>query len=206
MRPALLPLVKAFSLVVALGFLVAPVPGGSGVAAAAPPAKAGSASTPIDAWVMVRAGSREVRMSGSTRDIKRARALQQSGESLLYLRRGGKAYVVRDVASLDRVDALWAPMEAQGKKMDALGKQMDPLGKKMDALGKRMERTHDTDEQDALSRQMDELGRQMDELGRQMDALGKEMDRLGKKAEDELAVLVDELVKSGKATEVKAPL
>jgi predicted nucleic acid-binding Zn-ribbon protein len=145
-------------------------------------------------------------MSGSTRDIKRARALQQHGESLLYLRRAGKAYVIRDVATLDRFDALWAPVEAQGKKMDALGKQMDPLGKQMEALGRRMEKAHDADEQEALSREMDELGKQMDELGKQMDALGKDMDRLAKKAEADLAVLVDEALRNGKATEVKAPL
>jgi outer membrane murein-binding lipoprotein Lpp len=179
----------------------------------AQPARAGKpqpaatpASAPLDAWVLVRAGARDVKMSGNTRDIRRARAQQQNGESLLYVRRAGKAYVIRDNGYLDRMEALWAPVDAQGKKMDALGKEMDPLGKQMDALGKRMERAHDDAQRDSLGKQMDELGRQMDVLGRQMDALGKDMDRLAKKAEADLAQLVDEAIRAGKATDVKAPL
>ncbi len=160
----------------------------------------------LEAWVLVRAGSSSVHMSGSTRDIKRARALQQKGESLLYVRRAGKAYVIKDAALLGKLDGIWAPAEEVGKKMDALGKKMDPLGKKMDALGKRMDRAHDDQERDAVSRQMDELGQQMDVLGQQMDVLGREMDRVSKKAEADLGVLVDEAIKGGKAVEVKAPL
>src|SRR5688572_30751271 len=54
------------------------------------PALATAARPPaLDAWVIVRAGRTDVHMSGSTRDIKAARAQQQRGESLLYVRRGG---------------------------------------------------------------------------------------------------------------------
>jgi bla regulator protein BlaR1 len=191
MRPILLPVVCAL------------------VLSSAPSARAGkpaAAAPALDAWVVVHAGSKDVHMSGTTRDIRRARAQQQNDESLLYVRRGTRAFVVRDPALLARLDALFAPVEAKGKQMDTLGKQMDVLGHQMDALGKRMERMHDSDQQDELGKQMDALGKQMDVLGGQMDALGKDMDRLSKRAEADLAVLVDDAIKSGKATEVKAPL
>jgi hypothetical protein len=169
--------------------------------------KTGKDSGKLDAWVYLRAGrGDEVQMSGSTSDIRAAKHWREKDEALLYVRRGAKAWVIRDAATLGKITPLWAPVEALGKQMEALGKKMEVLGKEMEALGRKMERADSDGERDRLGHEMDELGKKMDALGRQMDALGKDMEKASDKAERELVVLVDEAIKSGKAVAVKAPL
>jgi hypothetical protein len=164
------------------------------------------ADNKMDAWVLLRAGTDDVQMNGNTADIRAAKHWREKDESLLYVRRGSKAWVLRDAAVLGKIAPLWAPIDALGKQMEALGKKMEALGKDMEALGKKMERADTDEERERVGREMDALGKKMDGLGKQMDGLGKEMEKASDKAERELGGIVDEAIKAGKAVVVKAPL
>ena len=97
-------------------------------------------------------------MSGSMRDIERARRFRRSGERILWFRQGGREYVVRDTALLDRVAALWVPV-------NELGEQQGKLGEKQGALGAKQ----------------GELGERQGELGAEQGRLGERQGRLGER-------------------------
>lgn len=100
-------------------------------------------------YVIIRANSNSVTMSGDEEDVQHARALRGKIKGdFIWFERDEKSYVITDPAFLARVNGLFAPQEELSKQQDALGRQQDELG-----------------------RQQDELGRQQDELGKKMDAV-----------------------------------
>ena len=117
-------------------------------------------------------------MSGSTDDIRRARALQAGNAPLLYVRQDGVAYVIRDPAILRRAEAIMAPQRELGRRQGALGAEQGELGRKQGALGKEQGRLGAL-MMDSTPRQMGELGRQQGELGRRQAALGEQQAILG---------------------------
>lgn len=198
---------------------LAPVQPAAGVAAAAQPGERSS-------YVLLIGGGENTVMSGSTEDLRRARALRNGREGLLYVRQNGAAYVIRDAETLRRADALFAPQRAMGARQAELGSRQAALGSRQAALGGRQAalgseqarlgarqasadpRTAEAlgrqqqvlgSQQDALGREQDELGRQQDVLGRQQDALGREQDRLGREADQGLRALVAEAIQRGVA-------
>jgi bla regulator protein BlaR1 len=76
-------------------------------------------------------------MSGSMRDIERARRYRRSGERLLWFRHDGREYVIRDPQILDEVAALWVPVGELGEKQGKLGSEQGELGAKQGELGAR---------------------------------------------------------------------
>ena len=172
-------------------------------------------------WILLNAGSESVTMSGSTDDVRRARALRTGREALLYVRQNGTAWVIRDPATLRRAEAIFAPQRAMGARQAELGARQAALGSRQAALGSQQatlgseqarlgarqasappraaealghQQSALGDQQDALGRQQDELGRQQDALGRQQDALGQQ-DRLGREAQEQLRALVAEAIR-----------
>lgn len=155
-------------------------------------------------YVFLRDGDR-VAISGSGKDIARARQLRQGGERLLWLRDGGQEYVVRDPAILKQIDAAWKPIEelgeAQGKlgsEQGELGRQQGELGARQGVLGTRqgtlsvreaslsMREASDTlsdDERAQVARQRREIKSQMRALDRQIRALERPMKELGDRME-----------------------
>ena len=177
-------------------------------------------------YVLLATGSQNSVMSGSTDDLRRARALRAGREGLLYVRQSGAAYVIRDPATLRRAEAIFEPQQALGARQAELGSRQAELGSRQAALGGRQaalgaeqarlgarqagasprqaaalaDRQSELGrQQDALGRQQDALGRQQDALGRQQDALGREQDRLGRQAQARLRALVEEAIESGVA-------
>src|SRR5262249_34518402 len=71
-----------------------------------------------DHWVLLDGQHNQI--NGSSEYTAAARAQQKNGEPLLYFRRDGKAWVVRDTPTLDRVRRAWAPVDALGKVMSDL--------------------------------------------------------------------------------------
>ena len=68
------------------------------------------------------------------REIRR----KVQGDFFLY-QHDGKDYVIQDKAFLDKVRALYRPMEELGKQQEALGRQQEALGRQQEALGRRQE-------------------------------------------------------------------
>jgi bla regulator protein blaR1 len=166
-------------------------------------------------YVLLTAGSQSSIMSGSTDDLRRARALRVGREGLFYVRQNGAAYVIRDAATLRRAEAVFEPQQALGARQAELGSRQAALGSRQAALGAEQARLGARQasasprqaaalahQQDALGSRQDALGRQQDALGREQDALGREQDRLGREAQGRLRTLVDEAIRRGLARRV----
>lgn len=158
-------------------------------------------------YIYFAADKQSVMMSGSTDELKRARALRQGHQPMLYYRLGSAAYIIRDAATLRRVETIFAPQEALGAQQSALGSKQAALGREQAALGAQQARLgarqinarpNDAAEygrqQEALGRQQDELGQRQNVLGREQDALGRKQDQVAREADGKLRALIDDAV------------
>lgn len=172
-------------------------------------------------------------MSGSISDIRTAKATRQGGEDLIWFRRDGKTYVIRDAAALSAAKELFREQRELGEQQGALGEKQGELGEKQGALGAKQGELgarqgelgarqgrfarNDEKQRAELDRQMEELGKKQEELGRQQEALGEKQEELGKQqealgrqqeaasriAERKFQKLLDESVASGLAEQVR---
>ena len=184
-----------------------------------------------ESFVLLYGDRDSVTMSGSTDDIRRAKDLRGSGKGdLLWFRRGGKEYVVRDSALLKEVTGLYKPVAEMGARQGELGGRQGELGARQGKLGAEQgalgaqlgtiaadrARRGDADDRDLerrekeIDRKMEELSRQMEDLGRQQEALGKQQEELGRQQEElsaradkQLHELMDRAIHSGAAQEVR---
>lgn len=76
-------------------------------------------------------GTSDLREIGETRS-------QVDGD-FLWFRRDGKAYLLRDAATLERLRALWAGSDSREAQMKALGEQMRAESEKVQAISSRIE-------------------------------------------------------------------
>jgi bla regulator protein BlaR1 len=174
-------------------------------------------------------GDHQTMMNGSTSDIRRARELQKGDEPLLYFRKDGKTYVVRDADLLQKAEELFRPQMELGEKQAKLGAQQAELGGRQAELGgkqaalgakqaalaaKEARRGEDAGnlerEMEELNRQQGELGMKQGELGEQQAKLGekqaelgRQQERLGKEAETKFRALIQDAIRSGAAQEVE---
>jgi len=166
-----------------------------------------------ESFVLIKGGSESSYMHGSTNDYRVVQSLRSGKEPLLYFRRGGKSYVVRDAALLREAEAIVKPQQELGKRQGELGSRQGDLGKKQGNLGRQQAaaalrqvsggRAEAARVQAELGRQQAELGRQQAELGRQQAVLGAEQARLAKVATAKLRALTDEALRRGLAQEVQ---
>jgi hypothetical protein len=176
-----------------------------------PPAAAADRTS----YVLFAPGGSSTTMSGSTEDLRRARALRVGAEALLYVRQGGASYVVRDPATLRRAEAIFEPQQAMGARQAELGSRQAELGSRQAALGAQQARLGARQasaspalaaelgrQQAALGRRQDELGRQQDALGQQQGALGRGQARLAREADAKFRALLADALRSGLARRV----
>ena len=64
---------------------------------------------------------------------------RQSNADFVWFRRNGKAYIIRDAATVQQAKAFLAPQEALGKQQEELGRQQEALGSQQEELGRQME-------------------------------------------------------------------
>ena len=115
-----------------------------------------------DAWMLLHDRDSST-MNGSVEDIERVRERYQRGdEPLLWVRRDGKEWIVRDPALLRRAEELFAPMRELGAKQADLGAKQAELGARQANLGAKQA----------------ELGSQQAQLGSQQAALSAQMAQL----------------------------
>jgi len=89
-----------------------------------------------NAYVLTQ-GNNQYLMSGSVADLHQAQRLDD-GNGVLWLRRDGKAYVVRDAATLARFRQLYAETTRLGEAQGKLGDQQGKLGERQGEIGARM--------------------------------------------------------------------
>ncbi len=140
-----------------------------------------------DAYVLIDGDG--ISMAGSHDDIRTAKALQQGGEPLLWMRKDGQQYVVRDRALIARAKAVYAEVSALGERQGALGEQQGRLGERQGALGQqqgdlgaRMAAQHA--EQALRAQQASASAAQEAGFDRRMQALSQEQERLARQQEE----------------------
>ena len=75
--------------------------------------------------------------AGSSQDLRDAQRQRRGNEEMLWLRKGTARYVVRDPATLRKLQSLHDEMEALGAQQGRLGEQQGALGEQQGALGMR---------------------------------------------------------------------
>jgi hypothetical protein len=137
-----------------------------------------------DSYALVRDGQRTTFVGSHSNDDTEVDTLRKTTPgSFVWFRQSGKAYIVRDPATLDKIAAAWAPADKLGQEMKKLGAEMRGHGTAMAALSREM--TAPAPGATGGRRGSEETGKKMEALGKTMDALGKEMDKLGKQMERE---------------------
>lgn len=91
-----------------------------------------------EAWVLL--GDEESWMHAGPGDRERAERWRQGDEPLLWFRRGGRAWVIRDPQLLAQVDRILAPQRELGRQQGELGERQGALGKEQGALGEQQGR------------------------------------------------------------------
>lgn len=166
-------------------------------------------------YVLFSPGSDSVSMSGSTDDIRRARAFRAGSEALLYFRQGNAAYVIRDPATLRQAQMIFKPQEDLGARQGELGRRQGELGRQQGELGAEQGRIGAMQanatpreaaqlavQQGELGRRQGELGARQGELGRQQGELGREQARLAHLAQEKLRLLIADAISRGLARRV----
>ena len=95
-------------------------------------------------------------MSGSSRDVERARSLRNRGERILWFMRDGKEYVVRDPEVLKQLQYLWGPVRRIGAEQGVIGAKQGELGAQQGRIGARQGRIGA--EQGAVGARQAEIG------------------------------------------------
>lgn len=158
-----------------------------------------------NAWVLMEGD--HVHAFGTPDDLRAARAQQQRGEALWWLREGNQRYVVRDPATLAQLRDAYKPLAALSAKQSALGEQQGVLGREQGQLGARqgalgakqgvmsariaqlaLEQSNaamsgkplSPERQQAAEREQQALSRQMEALAAEQAALGSRQGVLGK--------------------------
>ncbi|WP_226427992.1 M56 family metallopeptidase [Xanthomonas sp. NCPPB 2865] len=89
-----------------------------------------------DAYVLLQ-GNDSV-MNGSVDDLKHVRRLAGKDGQLMWFRKDGKQYVVRDPDTFKRLNAAYAPVTKLGQAQGALGERQGELGEQQGELGAQM--------------------------------------------------------------------
>ncbi len=192
---------------------VAPkVPVSASTAANATMSSSVAISTSDETYAFVRRDSDKLTMSGRTSDLDDIRdARSQVEGDFLWFRRDGKAYVLRDTATIERMRALWAKNAGREAEMKALSERMQAESHKVEEISLRMaavaSKHHETPRMREATARMQALAEQQGALAQQqaalagtrsadrangnaaaqaeqrMEALGKRMETLGNEME-----------------------
>lgn len=140
-------------------------------------------------------------MSGSSADRARAQRLRRSNERLLWFRRDGQEYVVRDPRVLREVEELWEPVSRIGSQQGMLGAKQSVIGTEQGRFGAKQGEVgakqgivgarqgvvaaqlgllSAREAQGLSSGDRRDIERQREALTRDMRALDKEMEALGR--------------------------
>ena len=93
-----------------------------------------------ETYAFVSADNDRLSMSGDSSDVDEIRETRSRVDGdFLWFRRDGKAYVLRDAATVERMRALWAKNAGREAEMNALSERMQAESEKIEAIGSRIE-------------------------------------------------------------------
>lgn len=183
-------------------------------------------------YVLLQADGKST-MSGSSRDVERARRHQRDGERILWFRHDGREFIVRNDAAIEEVEGIWTAVGELGRKMGDVGARQGAIGARQGEIGARQGEvgakqgmigarqgmigaqqatlaarmvTMSDAQRSELEKQSADLERQMRELGDQMAKLGRQMEELNRPMDDlgqDMEVLGREMEALGKEMDVE---
>jgi hypothetical protein len=121
-------------------------------------------------------------------DLEHLRALRRASKAdIIWFRRNGKAYIIRDAATVERAKEYYAPLRLLEQTQENLAARQNALSAQQEELGKEMEQVRVpvpdlTAELRKLQAQLDQLhkhGATQEELGDLQSALGDLQGKLG---------------------------
>jgi len=162
-------------------------------------------------YILVNRDRHGVTMSGSWKDAQRIKQ-QYGDERVLWFRRDGKSYLVKDPAAIDEAEQINRPVAVIGAKQGEVGAKQGAIGAKQGAVGARQgevgarqgaigarqgaigakqgmlaakEAAKLTDaERREIDVEREQLAKEMDALNAEMEKLGNEMRRVSEPMED----------------------
>lgn len=137
-------------------------------------------------------------MRGNMDDLRRARAARATGGEMMFLRRGERAYAVRDAGLIAEARAIIRPQSALAERQAALGREQAALGRRQAAIGRRQVAARGGD-QATLARQQAALADEQRPLATRQSALAVDQKRLIETSELALSRLLDKAVARGLA-------
>jgi len=156
-------------------------------------------------YALVRDGQRTTFVGSHGSDDEDVEGLKQRYPgNFIWFRQSGKAYIVRDPATLDRVAATWEPVDRLGQAMQQFDVQMRAHSETMAALGRDMSTatrgaTAERGSIEAIGKRMEAQGKTIDALGKQMGALGKQIERESRQADTNVRTLLRSALANGAA-------
>ena len=142
----------------------------------------------------------------SSIDLERALSIRyQYGSHFLWVERGGYEYLIRDQATLDRIDQLFDPSRAIGREMERLHARIRPIELREEELDRQADAISDDENRTArdearlrdLHRELRDVEARLREYERQEDELDRKRDRLDNEAEEKMAAIVDDGIRRG---------
>jgi beta-lactamase regulating signal transducer with metallopeptidase domain len=163
-----------------------------------------------------------VTMSGSLEDLDHAKQLRDGkSEKLLWFRRDGAEYVVRDPAVVAsalaaRGDEAMRAADRQHREMEAelraLERQLDAAARSQERLADRhaqmsaeeaeRKATIDARRAEELAREVGRASTRVERLGRNQEALGRELERRAMESDRQMRELMERSIESGAARPV----
>lgn len=161
-----------------------------------------SDSGPDQAYVRINGRDERTVMNGSTDDLEEARRAVAGQGQALWVRQGSARYLIRDPGTLQRFDALIAPVRQLGEQQGELGErqgrlglQQGKLGQEQGELGQRQARLAlaaaqralegaSRDESPTEQREQAEINARQKALGERQEALGRQQAELGRQQGD----------------------
>lgn len=160
-------------------------------------------------------GSHNIMRTGGQVSLESALARRdQLGGDFIWFAKGGHRYLIRDEATLQRIDHLFDAERSYDPDAERVERELRPLERRESELDHEIDALTDRDEgppltaaeEDRLSsvrREMDTLHRDMRVLEREQEELDHKRDALEADAERAMVPILDYAIRSGVATQVR---
>lgn len=164
-------------------------------------------------YILVR-GSDQI-MSGPTVSLETALRKRDSyGENFIWFRSHGSEFLIRDAATLDRIDHLFDPRRALKSEAKRIKDELRPVERRESEIDEEIDDLTDRDEGpaltaaerqrlDSLQREMRELQPKLRVLERQEEAIDRKMDEREADAEEKLVPILEDAVRTGVAKQIR---
>jgi len=162
-------------------------------------------------YILVYGGSQTIRSGPDVSlDVALAKRDQYGGD-FLWFKKDGRGYLIRDAATLARIEAPFERARVYKPEKKRIKYEQRPLERRESQLDREIDALSDRDEGPRLTaaekdhlrdlrREMESVERQLRVLEQQEDEIDRKSDELEAEAEREMVPILDEAIRSGVAS------